>query len=51
VIRIDKFKFEEIKLLQKLKCSFAEYPTMLIKMINGCLKDPQKYIIDGFNIL
>jgi hypothetical protein len=37
---LDKYKFEETKKANKLKVSFAEYPTMLIKMINNCIKDP-----------
>ena len=40
--RIDKYKFEEIKKVHKLKMPFGEYPTMLIKMINNCIKDPSK---------
>lgn len=41
--RIDKYKFEEVRKLHRLKVSFAEYPTMLIKMINNCIKDPVSY--------
>lgn len=39
---MDKYKFEEVKRAQKLKVTFQEYPTMLIKMINNCIKDPAK---------
>lgn len=39
---IDKYKFEEAKRAQRLKVNFIDYPTMLIKMINNCIKDPQK---------
>ena len=40
---VDKFKFEEIRKQQRLKVQFSEYPTMLIKMINNCLRDPSTY--------
>ena len=32
-----------MKKQHKLKVTFAEYPTMLIKMITNCLKDPSTY--------
>jgi hypothetical protein len=32
-----------LKKQHKLKVNFAEYPTMLIKMITNCLKDPTTY--------
>lgn len=40
--RVDRLKFEQIKKEHRLKVQFAEYPTMLIKMINNCIRDPSK---------
>jgi len=41
--RIDKYRFEELKKANRLKLGFGDYPTMLIKMINNCIKDPTGY--------
>lgn len=41
ILSVDKVKFEEIRRANKLKVSFEDYPTMLIKMLNNCIKDPK----------
>jgi hypothetical protein len=40
--RMDAKKFAELKKSLKLKVNYAEYPTMLIKMFNNCIKDSIK---------
>ena len=42
ILRIDKYRFDELKKANRLKLNFVDYPTMLIKMINNCIKDPTK---------
>ena len=39
---VDEEKFYELRKELKLKIGMDEYPTMLIKMLNNCIKDPQK---------
>ena len=37
---VDKLIFEHLKTQLDLKCTFPEYPTMLIKLFNNALRDP-----------
>ena len=39
--------FKGIKEAQKLMIEFQEYPSILIKMLNSCIKEPQRYLDFG----
>ena len=41
--RVDHIRFDDIRKLHRLKITFGEYPTMLIKMINNCIRDPTNF--------
>jgi hypothetical protein len=40
---MNKSKFEDLKKQLKLKVSFSDYPTMLIKMLTNAIRDPSIY--------
>ena len=44
LIREDDLSFSELKKKLKLKVNFPDYPTVLIKMFNNSMKDPNRYI-------
>jgi len=40
---IDETGFKEMHEAQKLMIEFGEYPSVLIKMLNSCIKEPHRY--------
>ena len=40
---IDEAGFKEMQEAQKLMIEFAEYTSVLIKMLNSCIKEPHRY--------
>ena len=41
--RIDSYNFADLKEKLKLKCDFPGFTTMLIKLLNNCLTDPESF--------
>lgn len=41
---INEEGFKEMRNEQKLMIEFPEYPTILIKMLNSCIKEPQSFL-------
>ncbi|CDW73335.1 UNKNOWN [Stylonychia lemnae] len=46
--KVDLQNFEELKKELKLKINFSDYATMLIKMLNNCIKDQNIYQLAQF---
>jgi hypothetical protein len=40
---IDEMSYQRVRESQKLMVDFADYPNILIKMFNSCIRDPQIY--------
>jgi len=41
---VDEHSFRSIQEHQKLMIDFQEYPSMIIKMLNNCIKEPHSYL-------
>lgn len=42
---VDEDSFRQMQESQKLMIEFNEYPNILIKMVNSCIKEPHRYDI------
>jgi len=42
--RLDTSNFHELQEGQKLMVEFSEYPTVLLKMLNSCIKEPHTHL-------
>jgi hypothetical protein len=42
-LEVDSFLFGQMKEKLKLKASFEEFLTMLVKLLNGCIEDPEHF--------
>ena len=40
---VDEDSFRQMQEMQKLMIEFHEYPNILIKMVNSCIKEPHRY--------
>lgn len=40
---MDSYNFSELKEELNLKCDFSGFSTMLIKLVNSCITDPDHY--------
>ena len=47
---VDEDSFRQMQDGQKLMIEFPEYPNILIKMINSCIKEPHRYQSNKFLI-
>lgn len=41
--RVDEKAFRQMQQSQKLMIEFADYPHVLMKMLNSCIREPQRY--------
>ena len=41
---IDEAGFHDVQDAQRLMLSFREYPALLVKLLNSCLRDPRQYL-------